>query len=294
MNITDTQMNIAEYNELIIDINNHLNDLNHPHFNTLPEIGTYDPSIYRMAAADIPRNPEEIRRLRKDIGDYLTQNTDYLPKLVIYKINQMLRMELKNKKLTASHEIPFKGLYGGKIRLWKGDITTLCTDYIVNAANSQGLGCFTPGHKCIDNVIHANAGPQLREECQKIMNDKKIINTSEIIMTQAYELPSKYILHVVGPIYDASLGEKNSTDLCKSYINCLNTIAENYKNMPQSIAFCCISTGVFGYPKDEAADIAISTVIRWLNTHRQYTLDVVFCVYSSEDYNLYENKMYNI
>jgi O-acetyl-ADP-ribose deacetylase (regulator of RNase III) len=274
-------MESQEYNELIVDIANQLFGLNKSIHH---KINTYD----------ISRNSEEISELRHDIGNYLTQNTEYLPELVIHKVNQMLGLELKNKKLTTMHEIPFKALYGGKIRLWKGDITTLCTDYIVNAANNQGLGCFAPGHKCIDNVIHANAGPQLRTECQKIMEKKKYIDTSELIMTPAYELPSKYILHVVGPIYNPSLGETNSTYLCKSYINCLDAVAKNYKNMPQSIAFCCISTGVFGYPKDEASDIAVSTVIRWLNTHRQYSLDVIFCVYSSEDYAIYENKMYNI
>ena len=287
-------MEIQEYDELILEIGNKLFDLNKPVFSSITEDSEYNLQMYKKIKADLPRNPEEISELRKRIGDYLTQNTNVLSYQIVGMINYMLKLEKQNKKFTTCCEIPFKSIWNSKIRLWQGDITTLCTDYIVNAANSQGLGCFNPEHKCIDNVIHANAGPQLREECQKIMKETKIINTSELIVTKGYSLPSKYILHVVGPIYDSSLGEKNSTDLCKSYINCLDAVAENYKSIPQSIAFCCISTGIFGYPKNEAADIAISTVLRWINTHRHYILDVIFCVYSSEDYTLYENKIKTI
>jgi O-acetyl-ADP-ribose deacetylase (regulator of RNase III) len=211
--------------------------------------------------------------------------------MLLIDIQKKISLIKKYRNFTFPYDIPSKNIYQSKIRLWKGDITMLCTDYIVNAANSQGLGCFTVGHKCIDNVIHQNAGPLLREECIKIMKDKKTINTSDLIVTHGYNLPSKYILHVVGPIYDPSDKLGSSTGLVKSYINCLDAVTNQYNNIPTSIAFCCISTGIFGYPKDEASDIAISTVIRWLSTHQKNKLDVIFCVYDDENYTLYKNKL---
>ena len=140
------------------------------------------------------------------------------------------------------------------IYLWQGDITTLRCDAIVNAANSQMLGCFRPCHGCIDNAIHTFAGVQLRRNCNEIMQKQGHNEpTGQAKITPAYNLPCKYVLHTVGPIVSGRLTEEHCELLKSCYLSCLK-LAE--KNSCKSIAFCCISTGVFGFPQREAAQIA--------------------------------------
>ncbi|MDE7213778.1 MAG: protein-ADP-ribose hydrolase, partial [Anaeroplasmataceae bacterium] len=147
------------------------------------------------------------------------------------------------------------------IYLWQGDITTLKCDAIVNAANSQMLGCFIPNHRCIDNAIHTYAGIQLREECNNLMKSLgREAKTGEAFLTSAYNLPSKYVIHTVGPIVYASLTEEDKNALEKCYNSCLE-LAESKKIT--SLAFCCISTGEFHFPNEEAAKIAIQTVLKY-------------------------------
>ena len=144
------------------------------------------------------------------------------------------------------------------IYLWQGDITTLRCDAIVNAANSQMLGCFRPCHGCIDNAIHTFAGVQLRRNCNEIMQKQGHNEpTGQAKITPAYNLPCKYVLHTVGPIVSGRLTEEHCELLKSCYLSCLK-LAE--KNSCKSIAFCCISTGVFGFPQREAAQIAVDTV----------------------------------
>jgi O-acetyl-ADP-ribose deacetylase (regulator of RNase III) len=171
------------------------------------------------------------------------------------------------------------------IHLYKGDITVLEVDAIVNAANSGMLGCFDPTHKCIDNIIHSKAGPRLRMECRDIIkgcNGRK----NKILVTNAYCLPSKYIIHVAGPIYHHS--KDQSRDLSNCYSICLE-IARKY-NL-KSIAFCCISTGLYGYPKNEAARIAIYTVRGWLKLTK-YPINVIFDVFTEDDYQIYKSILF--
>lgn len=152
-------------------------------------------------------------------------------------------------------------VYKSGVSLFKGDIATLNADVIVNAANSAMLGCFHPLHNCIDNVIHSAAGVQVRLDCNDIMKGSEAEN-GEVIVTKAYNLPAKFIFHTVGPIVRDKVTEKNKTDLKKCYLSCLEKADElNLK----SIAFCCISTGVFGYPKKEAATLAVRTVKEYLS-----------------------------
>ena len=147
------------------------------------------------------------------------------------------------------------------IYLWQGDITTLRCDAIVNAANSQMLGCFRPCHGCIDNAIHTFAGVQLRRNCNEIMQKQGHNEpTGQAKITPAYNLPCKYVLHTVGPIVSGRLTEEHCELLKSCYLSCLK-LAE--KNSCKSIAFCCISTGVFGFPQREAAQIAVDTVKRY-------------------------------
>ena len=167
--------------------------------------------------------------------------------------------------------------------LWQGDITRLKVDAIVNAANSQGLGCWQPLHNCIDNSIHSAAGLQLRQECNIVLKGGTI-DTGTAIITPGYNLPCKYVIHTVGPIVsNHNPTAEQREQLANCYRNCL-AIAE--ANGCHSIAFCCISTGVFGYPNREAAEVAIKTVRNSLITNH-YSLNVVFNVFKDIDYDIY-------
>ena len=193
-----------------------------------------------------------------------------------------LQEYIKEKGITD-----IKDLYPIKddLFLWKGDITTLRCDAIVNAANSQMLGCFIPNHRCIDNAIHTFAGTRLREECFNLM--KKLgreAKTGEAFITSAYNLPSKYVIHTVGPIVVRSLTEENIKDLENCYLSCLK-LAES-KNV-STIAFCCISTGEFHFPNKEAARIAINTVLRYKQTTNS-NMKIIFNVFKEEDYDIYK------
>ncbi len=168
--------------------------------------------------------------------------------------------------------------------LWQGDITRLAVDAIVNAANSQLLGCFAPLHNCIDNIIHTYAGVQLRLECHEIMQKQGHGEpTGKAKITSAYNLPSKHVIHTVGPIIRASLSQKDEELLASAYFSCLQCAVDN--NL-QSIAFCCISTGEFCFPQDIAAQIA-TTCVRDFLAETKSDLSVVFNVFKDEDYEIY-------
>ena len=166
--------------------------------------------------------------------------------------------------------------------LWQGDITTLKCDAIVNAANSQMLGCFKPCHGCIDNAIHTFAGIQLRRDCSEIMQKQGHNEpTGQAKITPAYNLPCKCVIHTVGPIVSGRLTEDDCELLKSCYLSCLN---EAVKNNLKSIAFCCISTGVFGFPQKEAAQIAVNTVKEYQKKHE---IEVIFNVFKDSDKQIY-------
>lgn len=168
------------------------------------------------------------------------------------------------------------------IYLWQGDITTLKCDAIVNAANSQMLGCFNPCHGCIDNVIHTYAGVQLRCKCNEIMTEQGYDEpTGQAKITSAYNLPCKYIIHTVGPIVGGALTKEDRELLKSCYLSCLKLAEENGC---KSIAFCCISTGVFGFPQKEAAEIAVNTVKEYQKKHE---IEVIFNVFKDSDKQIY-------
>lgn len=176
---------------------------------------------------------------------------------------------------------------GARLRLWRGDITTLAVDTIVNAANAQMLGCWAPLHYCIDNTIHTFAGVQLRIECDRIMSEQghdEPTGTAKI--TPAYNLPSKHIIHTVGPIANGQPTSEHRAQLASCYESCLNLACENGLG---SIAFCCISTGVFSFPQQEAAQIAVDTVRTWLDANPNAKMDVVFNVFGKEDEDIYRH-----
>lgn len=175
------------------------------------------------------------------------------------------------------------------IYLWQGDITTLRVDAIVNAANSQLLGCFEANHNCIDNIIHTKAGIQLRLACAKVIEEQgKREGVGKAKITDAFNLPSKYVIHTVGPqIRKTPVSQMNRDLLARAYYSCLE-LADQYQL--SSIAFCCISTGVFGFPQAEASKIAIDTVLLYKQAHHS-DLKVVFNVFTDKDAELYEEEL---
>lgn len=178
------------------------------------------------------------------------------------------------------------------ISIWQGDITRLAVDAIVNAANSQMLGCFVPMHTCIDNCIHTFAGVQLRAECSRKMNELRARYgrdyeqpTAVPILTEAYNLPAKKVIHIVGPIVEYSLTKDLEEKLADCYRNTLDMCLENGL---RTVAFCCISTGVFRFPNKRAAEIAVQTVTEWLSDHEWQMDRVIFNVFKDEDKEYYE------
>ncbi len=193
-----------------------------------------------------------------------------------------LREASRERGVTALDAIPRTA--GRRTRLWQGDITTLACDAIVNAANSALLGCFSPCHNCIDNCIHTWAGVQLRLACSDIMRrqgHREPAGRAKI--TPAFNLPCRYVLHTVGPIVSGRGPTDRDRELLAScYRSCLDLAAENGV---RHVAFCCISTGVFGYPGEEAARVAVATVDAWLAAHA--SMEVIFNVFADRDRDIY-------
>ena len=197
--------------------------------------------------------------------------------------NEYLQAEIASKGITeleSLHEVQ-KGIY-----LWKGDITTLRVDAIVNAANSGMTGCYHPCHGCIDNAIHSFAGVQLRLECAEMMKRQGHDEpTGSAKITKAYNLPCNYVIHTVGPIVGYQPTPRDQEMLISCYRSCMDLARQNHL---QSIAFCCISTGEFHYPNREAAEIAVRTV-RDYKEKMGYSAKVIFNVFKDIDEEIYES-----
>lgn len=216
--------------------------------------------------------------------------------------DEFLEEEAKEKGIVTLSGIPtVKEQYGSghmfadKLSIWQGDITRLSVDAIVNAANSRMLGCFIPCHRCIDNAIHSAAGIELRAECSRLMNQKKIRYgshyeepTGQAVLTKGYNLPAKYVIHTVGPIVAGRLTDSLRKDLENCYQSVLECCAANGL---RTVAFCCISTGEFHFPNDEAAHIAVRTVSRFLEKHEAEFDRVIFNVFKDIDRVLYEKEV---
>ena len=172
---------------------------------------------------------------------------------------------------------------------WQGDITRLKVDAIVNAANSQMLGCFVPMHRCIDNAIHSAAGVQLRFACEEMMHGAEE-PTGSARITPGFNLPARYVLHTVGPIVTTPIPlRQQEVQLASCYKSCLD-LAD--KKCLASIAFCCISTGEFRFPNDSACEIAVSTVRSWMAGHPDSSVKtVIFNTFKDIDHELYQNAL---
>ena len=203
--------------------------------------------------------------------------------------DEYLRERISENGIVTLSEIP---MIRNGMSIWQGDSTRLAVDTIVNAANSQMLGCFVPMHTCIDNCIHTFAGVQLRAECSRQMNQLRIKYgkdyeqpTAVPMLTDAYNLPAKKVIHIVGPIVQYELTPELEMDLADCYLNTLDMCLDN--NL-KSVAFCCISTGVFHFPNKRAAQIAVSAVDSWLSQHPGAIERVIFNVFKDEDKKYYE------
>ena len=203
--------------------------------------------------------------------------------------DEYLQARIRENGIVELADIP---IIRGGMSIWQGDITRLAVDAIVNAANSQMLGCFVPMHTCIDNCIHTFAGVQLRAECARQMEQLKSRYgrdyeqpTALPMLTDAYNLPARKVIHIVGPIVQGRLTASLENDLAACYRNTLDMCLENGL---KSVAFCCISTGVFHFPNKRAAEIAVQTVTGWLSEHPGGMERVIFNVFKDEDKAYYE------
>lgn len=232
----------------------------------------------KAQADKFPDDEKNQHRLMRSLMN-ICQPTEFSDEF--YKLqDEVLKEDAANKGTVSLDDMDEKekGIY-----LWKGDITRLQVDAIVNAANNQMLGCFVPMHKCIDNAIHSASGVQLRLECDRAMKEQGSEEpTGSAKITDAYNLPCKKVIHTVGPIVFSGLHEKHKELLASCYRECIKLAAENGL---KSIAFCCISTGEFRFPNKEAAEIAVNTV---REMKKDYDMDVIFNVFKEEDYVLYE------
>ena len=197
--------------------------------------------------------------------------------------DEYLQAETTEKGITELGDL---APVSGDLYLWQGDITTLRCDAIVNAANSGMTGCYVPCHACIDNCIHTFAGVQLRLACAELMRQQgREEETGKAKITPAFNLPCKYVLHTVGPIISDQVTDEDDRLLASCYRSCLE-LAE--RNGVKSIAFCCISTGVFRFPNDRAAKIAVETV-RAYKARTQSRVKVIFNVFKSSDHAIYQD-----
>ena len=243
-----------------------------------------------------PADTEGKRRLLRSLMNIRIPKP--LPDEVVSIQDEYLKNSIRENGIVSLADIPTLAERGSvignsdRLSLWQGDITRLAVDAIVNAANSQMLGCFVPMHTCIDNCIHTFAGVQLRAECARQMAELRSVYgndyeqpTAVPMLTEGFNLPAKKIIHIVGPIVSGGLTAKNERELAECYKNTLDMCAENRL---RSVAFCCISTGVFGFSQERAAQIAVETVTKWLKTHSNDIDRVIFNVFTERDREIYE------
>jgi O-acetyl-ADP-ribose deacetylase (regulator of RNase III) len=265
-----------------------------------------------LAVARVPQSPMWKRELLRTLMN-LRPVMPVRPDLLEMQ-DRILSEERDRKGVTSASALPtvseeFPGTktpFASRIALWRGDITTLAANAIVNAANARMLGCFTPHHHCIDNAIHSAAGMQLRQECSLIIwNQGSEEPPGRAKITSGYNLPARYVLHTVGPTIpdgvaaaiSAASAVTSATSaasmipaedqrlLASCYSACLDLAAQT--GDIHSLAFCCISTGGDHFPKELAAKIAVQAVTDWLGRNESAIERVVFDVYTREEWEIY-------
>lgn len=237
---------------------------------------------------EIPGDEEEQKRLLRSLMN-LRRPSPAQPEFLDVQ-DAYLKEETLRRGIVDCRNLAPAGAEGVKRRLflWQGDITRLKADAIVNAANEALLGCFIHCHSCIDNIIHTCAGVQLRLACDRLMREQgRPESTGRAKITPAFNLPSRYVLHTVGPVISGPLREQDCRLLAGCYSSCLELAA---KNGLRSVAFCCISTGVFRFPQEKAAEIAVETVKRFLEQDDTVG-QVIFNVFTDRDLELYRRQL---
>ncbi|MEE1295769.1 MAG: protein-ADP-ribose hydrolase [Bifidobacterium sp.] len=257
--------------------------------NTLIDLLVDEMPHYADQAAQVPATDEASRRalLRALMN---VRPPRHASERFIQLQDELLRAETEERGVVEPDDLP-RTARDPRLALWRGDITRLATDAIVNAANSALLGCFVPLHRCIDNVIHSAAGVQLRLACDDLMVAQGHEEpTGRAKVTAAYNLPAKFVVHAVGPIVHGELTDRDRSLLADCYRASLDSAAGEGC---ESIVFCCISTGEFRFPHDEAARIAVDTARAWLDAHagdpRNPLRLVVFDVFGEQDERLYRD-----
>ena len=236
---------------------------------------------YRPQAEIFPNEAGAQRRLLRSLMNVRSPRP--LRKDFLTMQNELLSEEREEKGVVEAADLPVTAVHP-QIAVWRGDITRLKADAIVNAANSALLGCFVPCHGCIDNAIHSAAGLQLREACRVLMSAQGYPEPNgRAKLTRGYNLPARYVLHTVGPIVQGHVTRQDREELASCYRACLDAAAEHGLG---SVAFCCISTGEFHFPNREAAQIAVETVGRFLRRSTSIR-KVIFNVFKDLDADIY-------
>ncbi|BCN30963.1 protein-ADP-ribose hydrolase [Anaeromicropila herbilytica] len=240
--------------------------------NENPEYSQYRIPDTEQDQKDLLRALMNVRMPKPIINEFLAIQDEYL----LEESNVIGYVDVNKLEVSKKNQ---------QIILWQGDITTLKIDAIVNAANSQMCGCFRVLHNCVDNIIHTKSGIQLRLKCNELMQKQgHEEETGKAKITPAYNLPCDYVIHTVGPIVQGKLTVKHEELLASCYHSCLELAKEN--NLT-SIAFCCISTGVFMFPNRRAAEIAVNTVQHFMEETGS-KMKVVFNVFKDEDREIYD------
>lgn len=238
---------------------------------------------YQPQAQKFPQDAASQRRLLRSLMNVRPPMP--LKREFLAMQDDLLSAERNSKGVVDGTALPAVNSHP-RIAVWKGDITRLKVDAIVDADNSALLGCFCPCHGCIDNAIHSAAGLQLRDECSQIMQAQGHPEPNgRAKLTKSYNLPARYVLHTVGPIVQGRVTARDREELASCYRSCLELAAEHGL---ESIAFCCISTGEFHFPNREAAEIAVSTVTGFLQ-HNTSIRKVIFNVFKDIDTQIYRD-----
>lgn len=245
---------------------------------------------------DIPEDYKAKRRLIRALLNI--RQPLPLDKGMMTSLDTLLQMELEEKSIIETEQLETVRDYypdtsisqAGMMSVWQGDITALRTDAVVNAANAQLLGCMQPLHGCIDSAIHSAAGPMLRDDCAEIIHIQKgEEQTGDAKITRGYNLPSTYVIHTVGPVVPKGDGltEQHQQDLASSYTSSLE-LASQMDDI-QTLVFPAISTGEFGFPIKNAAEIAVGAVNEWLEKNNHHFEKVIFDVFGDYDKEIYLN-----
>ena len=252
-----------------------------------------------------------LEEIRRTLGNVLIQLSRPASSELCDTMDTVLRYESRSLKIVDAARLrsAIEISNGVRLAVWRGDICTLKIDAIVNAANGRMLGCFQPSHKCIDNVIHRASGPRLREACRELIrretrssdadeDGRRVweLAAGDARLTRAFgALPSKFVVHTVGPIVPPEAdgpSARQASQLASCYERTLALVDENAL---RSVAFCCVSTGLFGYPQRAAAEIAMRTVKHWVRSHPTSSLRlIVFNVFLENDHKIYLNLMHPV